>query len=82
MVQLTAADVQKPCGFYHVKLLQHASSRFTTISIGLVANGCLSSKYKSVILQRNWSVIRHCLSPAPKNTSKDFILTSFDLVRK
>ena len=31
MVQLTAVDAQKPCWFYHVKVLQQASSRFTTI---------------------------------------------------
>ena len=33
MVQLTAVDAQKPCWFYPVKLLQHASSRFTMISM-------------------------------------------------
>ena len=33
MVQITAVDAQKPCRLYHVKLLQHASSRFTMISM-------------------------------------------------
>ena len=33
MVQLTAVDAQKLCRFYHVKMLQHASYRFTTISM-------------------------------------------------
>ena len=50
MVQLTAVDAQKPCRFYHVKLLQYASSRFTTISMNTAHFLGLSQSLKRLFM--------------------------------